>query len=157
MWKYTAENAYSTISLHDCRSDKISIEGNDFIIDFPDGFWITPAHALNSNDRPLRTGPAQLRFKDCEVDNIYIFKETRLFQRTLLTRRVTIDLTELIEEVNKGPYELEFLYEYHSSISALYTCCVWNKNRGIPHECQLDLTVMGSIEYCWNEITDREW
>ena len=82
MWSYTEMNAYDSISLHDCRTDNINIDGK---------------------------------------------------------------------------HELEFLYEFHSSSSALYKCWVWKKNHGMEAECQLELTVK-SIEYYWNEICkDREW
>ena len=83
MWKYTERNAYSSISLHDCKSDSITINGNNLIVDFPDGFWITPASSHSDHDKPVKTGPAQLCicgvYAEEPFDAIDIYKTIRLF------------------------------------------------------------------------------
>lgn len=161
MWKYTEINAYDSISLHDCRTDDIKIVGNDLIINFPDGFWITPVSKHIDHDRPLKTGPSQLRFvgliDDGVIDSVDLYKTTYLFRKPFFCKRTQPNVADFLTLINDGNHELEFLCEFHSSISALYKCWVWKKNRGMEAECQLELTTK-SIEYSWNEIcTDREW
>lgn len=161
MWKYSETNVYDSISLHDCRTNDIAIEGNDLVINFPDGFWITPCSKHIDHDRPLKTGPSQLRFRglgtDSIIDSVDLYKTTYLFRKPVLCKRIQPEVVDFLKLINDGEHELEFLYEFHNSISALYKCWVWKKNHGMEAECQLELTAK-SIEYCWNEICkDREW
>ena len=161
MWKYTEQNAYTSISLHVCRSDSITITGNTLIIDFPDGFWITPASRHIDHDRPVKTGPAQVCicgvYEDEPFDAIDIYKTIRIFGKPLLCRRLQPEHTDFLKMLQRGKYELEFITEYHTSISSLYQCWIWKKNSGVDAECQFEITVK-SIEYRWNEILhDREW
>lgn len=161
MWNYTETNAYDSISLHDCRTDNIKIDGNDLVVNFPDGFWITPVSKHIDHDRPLKTGPSQLRFiglgTDSVIDSVDLYKTTYLFRKPILCKRIQPEVADFLKLINDGKHELEFLYEFHSSSSALYKSWVWKKNHGMEAECQLELTVK-SIEYYWNEICkDREW
>ena len=161
MWKYTQVNAYDSISLHDCRTDDIKIIGNDLILNFPDGFWITPVSKYNDHNSPLKTGPSQLRFigfgPDSVIDSIDLYKTTYLFRKPILCRRIQPEISDFIKLINDGKRELEFHSEYHDFISTLYKCWIWKKNHGMEAECQIELTAK-SIEYSWNEILkDREW
>ena len=155
MWNYTEIDAHDSISLHDCRTDDIKIAGNELIINFPDGFWITPVSKHIDHDRPLKTGPSQLCFiglgTDGVIDSVDLYKTTYLFQKPIICKRIQPEVDDFLKHINDGKHELEFLYEFHSSISALYKCWVWKKNRGKEAECQLELTAK-SIEYRWNEI-----
>jgi len=161
MWKYKELNAYDSISLHDCRADRITLEGDNLIFDFPDGFWITPASSHIDHDRPLKTGPAQLRIHTINsvapFDTLDLFKTSCFFGKPLLCRRLQPEDSAFLNMFQSHKYELEFITEYHSSIFALYQCWIWKKNRGMVAECQFEVTAK-SIEYCWNEIlVDREW
>ena len=161
MWKYTEIDAYDSISLHDCKADLIVINGNDLVFDFPDGFWITPTSKHIDHDVPLKTGPAQLCFHDVFVDepfnSIDIFKSTRFFGKTILCRRQQPESSTFLKLFQSQKYELEFITEYHSSITSLYQCWIWKKNSGIDSECQFEIAAK-SIEYRWNEILhDRQW
>lgn len=161
MWKYTEVNAYDSISLHDCRTDNIKIEGNDLFINFPDGFWITPASKYIDHDKPLKTGPSQLRFiglgSDDIIDSVELYKTTFLFRKPIFCKRTQPAVVDFLTLINDGKHELEFLYEYHSAISILYKCCLWRKKLKYLCDCQIELTAK-SIEYNWNEIRkDREW
>ncbi len=161
MWNYTETNAFDSISLHDCRTDNIKVEGKDLIINFPDGFWITPVSKYIDHDRPLKTGPAQLRFIgfgiDSVIDTIDLYKNIRLFRKTILCKRVRPEVADFLKRINDGKHELEFLYEFHNPYSTLYKCCLWRKPLKYLCDCQIELTAK-SIEYYWNEICrDREW
>ena len=157
MWKYTDTNAHSRISLHDCRVNHIHLEGNDLILDFYDGFWMLPTSDYIDHPVPLKTGPAQLCFRDIDIFPIDLYKTTRILRRPILCRRMRIELDQLIDLVNNKNRELEFLYEYHRPGNNLYQCWLWNTKPRWWMECQFELT-SDIIEYRWNEILlDREW
>ncbi len=161
MWQYTELDAYNTISLHDCKATSITKEGRDWIFDFPDGFWITPASNHIHHDRPIKTGPAQVcvhgMIEEDPFDAIDIYKTIRICGKPILCRRLQPDGSVFLKMFQTGKYDLEFITEYHASMASLYRCWIWKRNAGFYAECQLELTVK-SIEYRWNEIRyDREW
>lgn len=161
MWKFVETDAYDSISLHDCRTADIRMEGNDLIVQFPDGFWITPVSRYIDHHTALKTGPAQLRIFGFDVeeviDRVYLFKTVRLFRRPLFCRRIDLEPEAFLKLVNDGKHELEFLWEFHRPGKGLYQCWLWKKGHGMEAECQFEITAK-RIEYCWNEILpDREW
>lgn len=161
MWNYIETNGQDSISLHDCRTDDIRMDGSDLIINFPDGFWITPASRHIDHHRPLKTGPAQLRIfgfgAESVMDTVDLFKTAYLFRKPLLCRRIRIGAPDFLALVNDGKHELEFLWEFHRPGTGLYQCWLWKKNRGMEAECQFETTAQRT-EYRWNEILpDREW
>ena len=91
MWKYTEENAFNIVSLHDCRSDDIRVEGDELVVNFPDGFWILPTSDYIDHEVPLKTGPSQLRITGlagyCPIESVDLFKTTYLFRKPFLCRR----------------------------------------------------------------------
>ena len=161
MWKYTELNAYNTISLHDCKANAITMDGSDLIFDFPDGFWITPASKHINHDCPIKTGTAQLCihgiFEEAPFDAIDIYKTTRIFGKAVFCRRLQPDHLMFLNMFQDGKYDLEFITEYHTSVSSLYQCWIWKKNSGVYAECQFEL-IAKSIEYRWNEILyEHKW
>jgi len=161
MWNYSETDAYTSISLHDCRTDDIRINGNDLIINFPDGFWITPVSKHIDHKTPLKTGPSQLCLKGFEFSPYWhtadLYKPLRLFGKEILCRRIRLSFSYFLALVNDGKHELEFLSEYHRFPTSLYQCWLWKKDRGMEADCQIELDSK-SIEYRWNEILlDREW
>lgn len=155
MWRFSERNAYSSISLHDCRADSVTVNGNDLIFDFPDGFWITPASAYIDHDQPVKTGPSQLCFhgvfEEAPFDAIDIYKTIRFFGKSVFCRRLQPEYAAFLKIFESGKYELEFITEYHSSVSSLYQCWIWKKESGTDAECQFEITSK-SIEYRWNDI-----
>ena len=161
MWNYTETDAYDSISLHDCRTEDIRMDGDDLVINFPDGFWITPVSKHINHDSPLKTGPSQLRMYGFAVggviDTVDLFKTTYLFRKPILCRRIRMVPEDFLKLVNDGKHELEFLWEFHRPGNGLYQCWLYRKNHGIGAECQFEITAK-YIEYRWNEILpDREW
>ena len=161
MWNYIETDAFNSISLHDCRTDDIKIDGDNLIVNFPDGFWITPVSQHIDHDTPLKTGPSQLCFyglgTDGIMDAIDLFKTTYLFHKPIFCRRIRIEPEAFLKLVSDGKHELEFLCEYHRHEKGLYQCWLWKKEHGLEAECQFEITAK-SIEYRWNEILlDREW
>ena len=161
MWKVIEQNAYDSISLHDCKANRIERDGNDLLFYFPDGFWITPFSHHIDRDRPLKTGPAMVRFRglsDLEpLDYMDLYKTVRILGKEILCRRVRLDAADFMNIINDGKHELEFITEYHNGVSALYQCWLWSNNRGVEGDCQFEM-VLESVEYCWNDIqSDHEW
>lgn len=161
MWNFMETDLYNSISLHDCRTEDIQVDGGDLIINFPDGFWITPPSEHINHNRPLKTGASQLCIHgfgiDSVIDSVVLFKTTYLFRKPILCRRIQIDPAAFLKLVNNGKHELEFLWEFHRPGKGLYQCWLWRKNRGMEAECQFEITAK-SIEYRWNEILpDRQW
>ena len=95
MWKYTDTNAHSRISLHDCRVNHIHLEGNDLILDFYDGFWMLPTSDYIDHPVPLKTGPAQLCFRDIDIFPIDLYKTTRILRRPILVAGCALNWTSL--------------------------------------------------------------
>ena len=161
MWKYSELNVFDSISLHDCRTEHMELDGNDLVIHFPDGFWITPASTYVNHDTPLKTGPAQVRIQSLgpfpALDSVDIYRPIRFFGKELLCRRLRPDAEEFLKLINTPGVELEFISEYRNGVAALYECWIWQNGYGMFAECQIH-TVYTNIEYCWNEIrADREW
>lgn len=161
MWKYTEENAFNIVSLHDCRSDDIRVEGDELVVNFPDGFWILPTSDYIDHEVPLKTGPSQLRITGlagyCPIESVDLFKTTYLFRKPFLCRRIQLEAPAFLKLVTDGKHELEFLWEYHRPGNALYQCWLWRKNKGLEAECQFEVTAE-TTQYYWNEILpDREW
>ena len=161
MWKFTEQNAYDSISLHDCRADRIERDGNDLLFHFPDGFWITPVSPHIDHDSPLKTGSAMVRVcgqGDWEpLDSVDLYKMIRILGKEILCCRIRLDAADFLNIINDGKHELEFITEYHNGVSALYQCWLWRKDRGVVGDCQLEM-VIERVEYCWNDILpDHEW
>ena len=152
MWNYTETDAWDTIILHDCVAESIRMEGNDLIIDFPDGFRILPNSPHSSHDTPVRTGPAQLCFREAEVDAIDLFPTLRLFRREILCRKVRRELPWLSQRINSGTHRLEFLWEYRRAGFRLYQCWLWQEKPRRITECQLEIWA-AEVEYRWNTIS----
>ena len=161
MWKYVETDAYDSISLHDCRTEDVHIEGTDLVINFPDGFWITPGSSHIDAGTPLKTGPSQVRitgYGEFDVlEDVLLFKSTWLFRREVLCRRIRMKAEDFLRRVSDGKHELEFLYEFHRPGKGLYQCWLWRKDRGMEAECQFEVFAR-SVEYRWNEILpERGW
>ena len=157
MWRYTEVNGHDQITLHDCLSDDIRVEGNDLIVNFPDGFWVLPFNGYHDDDLALRTGPSQVVFRDFDIYPIDLFYDIRLFRRSILCRRRRVELPQLLKMVNDGKHVLEFLWEYHRPGNNLYQCWLRKKPYRQVAECQFEIQAQ-TIEYRWNEILpERKW
>lgn len=161
MWNYTETDAWDSITLHDCRTEDIALQGDDLIIQFPDGFWITPVSPHIDHHRPLKTGTSQVVIHGFPGDDVLhtvdLLKTTRLFRKPLLCRRIRMEPEDFLKLVTDGKHQLEFLWEFQRPGNGLYQCWLWRKNHGMEAECQFQVTAK-SIEYRWNEILpDREW
>lgn len=155
MWKYTEHNGYNSISLHDCITTSIYTDGNDLVMDFSDGFWITPVSKHNNNSTPAKTGGAQVRFHlmfpNEPFNSVDEFRTLHFLGKPLLSLRLKPDSSKVFSMFKDGKYELEFISEYHAPLSALYQCILWKKGSRYVEEFQFEIYAK-DIEYCWNDI-----
>ena len=163
MWKFTSENDYNNIILHDCVVEKVTLEGNDLVIEFNDnGFWIGEKNNQNPYKKLLRTEKSELRFVDFDIDNIdiHIFKRYNFFRIFHHVSRVDISFEELISNINSGKWRFEFLYEYYAGVEtlgAIFDCWINVTNKQKSYDCQIKLGCSKMI-YSWNKIDeDATW
>lgn len=161
MWKFSSENDHHNIILHDCVVEKVTLDGDDLVMEFNDrGFWIGENNKQNQYGKMLRTDKSELRFTDFEIDEIYIFKRYNLFRIFHHVSRVEISLEKFISNINSGKWTFEFLYEYYAgieSLGAIFDCWIDVINKEKHYDCQLKLGCSKMI-YSWNKICeDTTW
>ncbi len=162
MWKFSSENDYPDIILHDCVVTKITLDGDDLVMEFDDyGFWIGENNKQNPFGNMLRTEKSELRFVDFDTwSNIYIFKRYNLFRKFFHTSRIDLSLEKLISNVNSGKWTFEFIYEYYTSSTqalAIFNGCINVKNKRKNYDCQIE-SDCSKMVYSWNKIReDAPW
>ena len=163
MWKYTSENDYPNIILHDCYIVKATVEDNDLIIEFKEhdflhGFWINEINKQNPFGKTLRTDKALIRFVNFDFDSIYIFKTICLFRRFIFTRRVEVSFEKFIENLNIGKWQFEFIDEFYAgNYGALFNGWVYFNDGKSHYDCQIQLRFTKMV-YSWNKICeDKPW
>ncbi len=159
MWRYTVENRFDNITLHDCVASKIYIKDDDFIFEFEDGFWIGNKCEYNPHVKVLKTSAAQVQLCAAdEIDFCYFKKPVFSFFKSH-DKRICVEFDEVIEKVNSGEWQLEFLYEYSCDKLMLFECYLWmvKKDKRKGYQAQLKAYIP-DYKLCWNEICpDREW
>lgn len=158
MWRYTEKsNEKAKISLHDCRATRMFINDGNLHFEYNDGFWVLTTNENNPHNETFKTDLSQLKVCNFEIENIYIFNKFRLFRRLISTKRIDITIETLIDNINNGKWELEFLYEYHTYQGMLFNCWIWMNQKPCHKECQIALQC-DDMEYFWNNICiDKPW
>lgn len=160
MWKFTSENAYPNIILHDCRIAKVSLQNKTLVFEFDDsGFWIVENNKENPFGKTLRTDKAEICFHGFDKDYFcfYTFKPFKLLGRTLFIRMVEISFEEFVLNVNSGKWEPEFIEEFYGLGAASFEGEVFFNKKPYRYRFQMQLS-FEKMEYNWNEICeDRPW
>lgn len=118
------------ISLHDCRAEKMSFDKGILSFTFPDGFWITQQHSLNSSENTVLTSSSQVDFtiigeEICGIE-ISIFRKKR---------------SGTVIREDWEPLK----------------CWVWFNKEPYHSECEIILH-SGRVLYRWNDLRyDRCW
>ena len=75
------DGGFPLFSLHDCRAERMAYENGVLSFCFPDGFWVTPDHPLNTTGKIVKTGPSEVKYRilDEDIDgvDIYVFTEKK--------------------------------------------------------------------------------
>ena len=158
MWKFSSENDYPNIILHDCKIIKVDIENNDLVFQFDNrGFWANSSNPHNSFGKILRTDESEVRFINCDVEGLYLFKKFRLLRKPLLISRKELSLKEFASKINNGDWKFEFIVETYAWQEAIFIGSIHSKIKPYRYECQLHLSFETMI-YSWNNIyEDRPW
>ncbi|MBQ8687827.1 MAG: hypothetical protein IJ512_04680 [Ruminococcus sp.] len=155
-WKHNTSDG-SGISLHDCRATHAYIENGALVLEFENGFWMTADSRFNPYGVTCRTDTSQLRICKFDIQDIYLFDEIRLLRRHIGTLRKSIPIEKLLENINCGKWQLEFLYEYHAWRRVLFECMIWFDKRPYSKACQLSVCC-DEMRYFWNRICeDKTW
>lgn len=154
MWMNTEKMesfARADVLLHDSRATGAYIADGSLYFRFADGFWILQSNSRNTCGETVRTGVSELCIAGFDAPCVCLFRHVALFRRRLLTRRVEIPLETLIQKLNSGKWELEFLDEYREYRGMLYNCLIWQKRRPYYTECELRIDC-GEVQYLWNVL-----
>jgi len=140
-YEYTSTDQDS-FSLHDCRAVKAELINNKLIFFFPDGIFF----ADYSDDWP-NTGKAEVEFTIDHLRGVtvYLFKESEG-----QTIRQEYMLTECIEKINKGEWELEFAYRYDGYQEVLYRCWIWENHTPWTFECEIWIGTKQNTVFRWD-------
>lgn len=154
MYKYCDDDP-CLFSLHDCRAEKMTYENGVLSFCFPDGFWVTGEHPLNSTGKIVKTGPSEVKYRilDEDIDGVDIYVFTEKKRRNAL--RVRWEPGNLLAAVNGGALQVEFITQYQSWQSILHKCWVWFDCR--HKECEIILHTDQTL-WCWDNLCpDRIW
>lgn len=143
MWRHL-DNGDSKVSLHDCRATKVSFKNGNLSFLFTDGIFLV------KDKKVLKTGSARVKFylENRDEDDITI----QVFKKKLnKIIREEWTLKKLIKGINKGKYELEFLYRYQGYNSMIFECWLWFDKKPYHMECTLKMYI-DKLEYYWSDI-----
>lgn len=160
MQVHSIENAYPKLILHDCRVIKVLREGNDYTFLFDDGgFWVMGNNQYNPHNEIFGTSGAQVRFVDCdpEFSNIYLYRQTHIFGKIFLTRRVKISMGTFCAYINQKGWQFEFVEEAYACRKAFFQGYLHFSHRPYCMECWADINCKKMV-YEWNDIdVNRHW
>lgn len=136
----------SAFSLHDCRakSAELSLRDSALTFGFPDGIF-TPEYG---RDWP-NTGPAAVTFalsqppEEAVRCDLFAREGDREF-------RQSVPAETLIAEINRGAWELEFLYRYDGYEEVFYVCYLWQSAEPYVREAHLFIETK-EILFRWDE------
>ena len=160
MWTYTSKNSYPDIILHDCTIERVRLEKQDIVFEFNDrGFWITEDNTQNPFKKTLRTGKAELRLTNIDLNSltINVYNELRFAWRKLFTTKKKTSLADFAAKINSGKWAFEFVDEYYGYKCAMFCGYIHTNKKPYLIEMQMEISYEES-QYSWNKIyEDRTW
>lgn len=160
LWTHVEERSYPNIILHDCQITRMRTEGDNLVLDFEGGFWLTNIHPENDTGETVRTGPSQMIVNGCDwsSSNVRLLQEYHLFRRSVRKSWREFSIQEFVEwALKKETFSPEFVYEYFASL-CLILQGRFSPRRPFPiwrhEEWQMEILCKTWV-YCWNEL-DRE-
>ena len=130
-------------SLHDCRATSAERIGERLIFRFPDGIFC----ADYSKDWP-NTGKAEVEFVIDPQRGVCLdlFEDS---EGKTVRRQYTLE--QLTEKINRGEWELEFLYRYDGYEEVLYLGYIWTTDASGTYECELWIGTKENTVFRWDE------
>ena len=144
----------SSITLHDCYANRITVEKGKISFDFEEGFWITPDHKSSNLQETVRTDSSRVDFYMTEggLEDITIFVFQKNIFRNTIREKWTIQ--ELINLVNDGVFRLEFIGQFKSYNEILWECRLDFDKAPYSYECQMKIPTTKVI-YRWNNLRPK--
>jgi len=149
MYKHQDTNE-SWVGLHDCSANHAKFRDGMLSFVFPKGIWIMESHEANDTGNVVRSGEAKVRYRLLYPDDdvtVYVYKEKGANK----TIRKEWTLKKLIQKMDDGECELEFLYQYKCGYGIIVLCVIHSKNKPYFRECELRMLV-SDVTYLWNDI-----
>ncbi len=145
------------LSLHDCIAEHAYFKNGKLGFEFSDGFWIAPDHPSSNLSNIVRTdfSKAEYTLKDGEFYDVivYVFKKS-FFNKTI---RIEYTIQELVEKINSGKCQLEFLYQYIDGDTRIVECQLNSDKKTYPRECIMKISAT-EVNYYWNNLCeDKTW
>lgn len=159
MCKHCVENAFEHISLHDCIANDIDLTDRNLCLYFEDGFWISANSKYNSCGSTVRTDRSKVKIVglDKEMCEVFIFKKHYVLGKCICTTRKEISIDELIANVEKRLWKIEFKEQYFANHTMFFYGTI-NTNKKVwafDFELWVDYD---TTEYYWNNLMqDRKW
>ena len=145
------------LALHDCIATRAYFENGKLGFEFEDGFWISPDHPASNLAKMVRTDFSKVEYtltdgKDYDV-MVYVF--TRAFEKRTTGEEWTLE--ELLDAINSGKCELEFLYQYLGFHARIVECDLNFTKEACHKKCLIKITAR-KVGYYWNNLReDRPW
>lgn len=160
MYKH-CDTDFSHLTPHDCIAEKIYLDGNCLVMEFPDGIYIGPNHPRNHTGKCLRSDTACLRFENVvpEEEGVFAQCPLHIMGKERMGRRSTRSLYELedvLSFLQKKKARLEFLDLYLDYRLHMICGILWfpdGKRKDFFWQIEAS-----SVSCLWNRLCpDREW
>lgn len=151
------DNEDEFLTLHDCCVQSAFFQDGILILNFNDGFWISPKHPSSTLQKTVRTDQSKVEFilenHDENDITIYVFSKS-FFGKTI---RDEWSIDKLIAEINSGNCELEILYQYKDYHERIIECTLRFHKKPYYKDCLIKMSV-SKVSYYWNNFcTDKPW
>ncbi|MBE6658483.1 MAG: hypothetical protein E7604_08570 [Ruminococcaceae bacterium] len=128
-------------------------ENGTLVFAFEDGFWVSPDHPDSPLSKMVRTDASRVEYiledgGDYDV-TVYVFRRT-CFRQTV---RVEWSIQELIQKINTGTYQLEFLYQYRDWNTRIVECELKFDKKPYRQECIMKISAP-EVRYHWNRLRE---
>ena len=148
------DNFHDTkLTLHDCFADKITYSNNILSFDFPDGFWVCSNHEDSNLSKTVRTDSAKVDFTVTPDQHFEIYLDVFKKRKYLNTIVEYWDIDKLMDAVNGGKYQLEFVYQYRTHFEQMWLCYLHYQGC-MYRECQLHIPY-STATYRWNNLREE--
>ena len=159
---YKHRESLTNIIVHDCIAETAFLDGNDLVMDFPEGVWISDTHPENTSGKVLHTDSACIRFENAlKHDDIlaatfalHILQDAR--KNGNRKARSLYGHEEILRHLTASHARLELLDLYHEGYGFLLRGII-RYPRNKQGEFFLEMMADG-VSCLWNDLSpDWAW
>ena len=129
-------------SLHDCYATSVELVNDRLVFRLPDGFF-----CMDYSDEWPNTGKAEIEFilesSDSATLHTFVEAEGKTF-------RNEYNVTQMMDKINSGEWELEFAYRYDGYQEVLYRCWIWENPGRAAYEGELWIRTKEDMIFRWD-------